>query len=66
MFTYPEISLRRKRQESFGGEIDIAELKNIFVIGVAKLGIVILLTDITIVGHDGIGGFPILVINPLI
>ncbi len=66
MLTHPEIRLRSERQKASRRQEDITELHDIFVIAVAEPGIVILLTHVTIIGHHGIGGFSILIVNPLV
>ncbi|SBI16281.1 Uncharacterised protein [Klebsiella variicola] len=66
MFADPEIRLWRERQETFGGQVNITKLQNAVVIFATKPGVVILLADVTVVSHNGIRRFAILVIDPLI
>ncbi len=66
MFADPEIRLWRERQETFGGQVNITKLQNAVGILASKPGVVILLADVTVVRHNGIRRFAILVIDPLI
>ena len=55
MFTHPEISLWRKGQETFGGNVHIGELHKVLATGViAKPAGRVLLTNVTIHHHNGI------------
>ena len=66
VFTHPEISLWRKGQETFGGNVHIRELHKVLATGViAKPASRVLLTHVTIHHHDGINPFAVFVVDTL-
>ena len=66
VFTHPEISLWRKGQETFGGNVHIGELHIVLATGViAKPAGRVLLTNVTIHHHNGINPFAVFVVDTL-